>query len=32
VAKSPIGSLDQFSDSTALLCDQERRMILRQLY
>jgi hypothetical protein len=30
--KSPIGSLDQFSDSTALLCDLERRMILKQLY
>ena len=30
--KSPIGSIDQFSDSTALLCDLERRMILKQLY
>jgi len=30
--KSPIGSLDQFSDSTALLCDSERRVILKQLY
>ena len=30
--KSPIGSLDQFSDSTALLCDLERRPVLKQLY
>ncbi len=31
-AKPPIGSLDQFSDTTALLCDLERRPILKQLY
>ena len=30
--KSLIGSLDQFSDSTPLLCDSERRIILKQLY
>jgi hypothetical protein len=31
-AKSPIGSIDQFSDSTALLCDLDRRITLKQLY
>ena len=30
--KSPIGGLDQFSDSTALLSDLDRRPVLKQLY
>jgi uncharacterized protein DUF4037 len=30
--KSLIGGLDQFSDSTDLLCDLERRLVLKQLY
>jgi hypothetical protein len=30
--RSPIGSLDQFSDSTDLISDLSRRPVIRQLY